>query len=98
MIRVEVRKNCISVIGHANFDDYGRDIVCAAVSSVVITSVEAISRFGDYVDISNSNDRLDIIIKKHDEISDKLIDNMLTCLTEIEKKYRKNLKISYKEE
>lgn len=98
MIRVEVRKNCISVIGHANFDDYGRDIVCAAVSSVVITSVEAISRFGDYVDISNSNDRLDIIIKMHDDISDKLIDNMLTCLTEIEKKYRKNLKISYKEE
>lgn len=98
MIRVEVRKNCISVIGHANFDDYGRDIVCAAVSSVVITSVEAIARFNDNVYVISGNDRLDIIIKKHDEISDKLIDNMLTCLTEIEKKYRKNLKISYKEE
>ena len=99
MIKVEVKKNSISIVGHANFSDYGRDIVCAAVSSVVITSIEAISRFDEKaVDIEKKADLLDIKINKHDEITNKLIDNMLTCLEEIEKKYSKNIKITYKEE
>ena len=99
MIKVEVKKNSISIVGHANFSDYGRDIVCAAVSSVVITSIEAISRFDEKaVDIEKKADLLDIKINKHDVITNKLIDNMLTCLKEIEKKYSKNIKITYKEE
>ena len=43
MIKVEVIKKNISIIGHANFDEYGKDIVCAAASSIVITSIEAIA-------------------------------------------------------
>lgn len=99
MIRVEVCKKNISVIGHANFADYGKDIVCAAVSSIVITSVEAIARFDDEaVEVIEGNNKLEIIIKKDDNITSKLIDNMLACLTEVEKQYFKNIKISYKEE
>ena len=43
MIKIEVKKKNISIVGHANYDEYGKDIVCAAVSSVVITSIEAIA-------------------------------------------------------
>ena len=39
MIKVEVTKKDISIAGHAMYDDYGKDIVCAAVSSVITTSV-----------------------------------------------------------
>jgi len=45
MIKIEVTNNHISILGHANYDDYGKDIVCAAVSTTVITSVEAIAKF-----------------------------------------------------
>ena len=99
MIKVEVREKNILVLGHANFDDYGKDIVCAAVSSVVITSVEAIARFDkDAITVNKEDNGLEIVIVKHDEITTNLLDNMLVCLKEIEKKYSKNIKIFYKEE
>lgn len=99
MIKVKVEKDSISIIGHANYSDFGKDIVCASVSSIVITSIEAIAKFNNKsVDIINSSDKIDIIINIHDDITDKLIDNMLTCLKEIEKQYPKNIKITNKEE
>ena len=45
MIRVEIRTDSEGLIqeftvkGHAGFDEYGKDIVCAAVSAVVQTAV-----------------------------------------------------------
>ena len=99
MIKVKVTKENISILGHANYDDYGKDIVCAAVSSIVMCSVEAISSFDiNAVDIKQDNDKLEIIINKTDDITQKLITNMLNCLKELEKKYPKNIKIIDREE
>ena len=47
MIKVKVTKDIISIKGHANYGDYGKDIVCSAVSSVVMCSVEAIATFDE---------------------------------------------------
>ena len=47
MIKKELTKKNISILGHANYDDYGKDIVCAAASSIVLTSVEAIASFDE---------------------------------------------------
>ena len=80
MIKVEVTKEHISILGHAMYDDYGKDIVCAAVSSIVTTSVESIAAIDN------------------DAITDKLINNMLNLLHELENKYPKNIKITNKEE
>ena len=99
MIKVGVTKNRILLLGHANFDDYGKDIVCAAVSSVVITTIEAIARFDEEaIDINEAQNKLEIIINKHDDITDKLIGNMLNLLNELVMKYPKNIKITNKEE
>jgi hypothetical protein len=99
MIRVEVTKKNISIIGHANFDEYGKDIVCAAASSIVLTSVEAIASFDiSSIDTKQTKDKLEIIINKNDDITNKLITNMLSCLKELAKKYPKNIKIINKEE
>ena len=95
MIKIKVTKKCISILGHADYDDYGKDIVCASASSIVMCSVEAIANFDiKAVDIKNSKDRLDIIINKNDDTTQKLINNMLNCLKEIEKKYPKNIQIN----
>lgn len=99
MIKVKVKSDKISISGHANYDDYGKDIVCAAVSSVVITSVEGISLIDNTVlSVDNSQDNLDITINKHDPITDKLITNMLNCLKEIASKYPQNIQITNREE
>ena len=99
MIKIKVEKRYISILGHAEYDDYGKDIVCASASSIVLCSVEAISQFDiNAVDIKQTKDKLEIIINKEDNITQKLISNMLNCLKEIEKKYPKNIKINDKEE
>ncbi|MBQ2873531.1 MAG: ribosomal-processing cysteine protease Prp [Bacilli bacterium] len=99
MIKVKVTKENISILGHANYDDYGKDIVCASASSIIICSVEAISKFDiNAIDINEETNKLEIKINKQDEITLKLIDNMLTCLKELEKKYPKNIKIIDREE
>ena len=98
MIKIEVSNDKIIILGHAMFDDYGKDIVCAAVSSVVITTVEGIARIDETAIDIKQNKNLTIIINKHDIIIDKLIDNMLNLLKELENKYPKNIKITNKEE
>lgn len=99
MIKVEVSNNNISILGHANYDDYGKDIVCSAVSSVVLCSIEAISSFDiDAITIEQQENKLVIVINKKDNITVTLINNMIKCLKEIEKKYSRNIKIINKEE
>ena len=37
----------IEVKGHAGYDEYGRDIVCAAVSSLTLNMANSVERFTD---------------------------------------------------
>ena len=99
MIKIKVGKKNISILGHADYDDFGKDIICASVSSIVMCSIEAIANFDvKAIDIKQSKDKLDIIINKQDNITQKLITNMLNCLKELEKKYPQNIEIIDKEE
>jgi uncharacterized protein YsxB (DUF464 family) len=99
MIKVVVSKkddiiNKIEIKGHAKYDESGKDIVCAAVSATVITTVNAIGSISNKViECISERDKLSIIINKHDKITDKLINNMLSMLTEIEIDYKKYIKI-----
>ena len=99
MITVNVKKkddvvNYIKISGHAEYAEEGFDIVCASVSSIAITTVNAlISIDEDCIDYTNDDGFLKIIIKKHNEVIDKLIDNMINLLSELEKDYKKNIEI-----
>jgi len=42
MIEIIVKKDTITVLGHANASSYGQDIVCASVSSIIYTTVNGI--------------------------------------------------------
>ena len=53
MIRVNVFKdsdgNCrgIQLKGHAGYDDYGRDIICASVSALALNMANSVEQFTD---------------------------------------------------
>ncbi len=95
MIKVFVSKEEIKISGHSDYAELGKDIVCSAVSSIFITSVNAILRIdSDSVvyehkeDIKNDNNDYSLIkIRKHDRITTILIDNMLDLLKELSIKY-----------
>lgn len=96
MIKVNLKYNndlieSISITGHAGFDIYGKDIVCASVSSIVITSVNAIVRLSsDSINYDDSNG-LSINVLSHNDVTDTLIDNMVSLLKDLEKQYKKNI-------
>ena len=94
MIKVEIENNKIEIKGHANYDDYGKDIICASVSSIVITTINAIIEFDpESIYYEDLNNRILIKKLKDDDITNKLINNMIELLEELEKSYKDNIKI-----
>lgn len=94
MIKVEIENNKVEIKGHANYDDYGKDIVCASVSSIVITTINAIIEFDpESIYYEDLNNRILIEKLKDDDITNKLINNMIELLEELEKSYKDNIKI-----
>ena len=94
MIKIEIKGNdFISIKGHADYAEIGKDIVCATVSSIVITSVNGILRIDrDAIDYDES-DGIQIEVKKHSEVVDKLIINMIELLEELKEQYPKYVNI-----
>ncbi len=95
-VNVLVDKNIeeINIIGHANYDEYGKDIVCSAASSIVTTTVNAILIFDNsYISYQELPNKFIIKINEYNDIVSKLITNMLNLLKELENDYPKYIKI-----
>lgn len=95
MIKISIKyeENKIKEVlikGHALYDDYGKDIVCAAVSSIVITTVNAILSINK--DSITFDESVVIKVIKDDEITGKLLINMINLLKELEHDYPNNIK------
>lgn len=77
--------------GHAGFEDTGKDIVCAAVSMLVINTANSLDKLTDNR-ITGTDDKY--IQWKFTDIPDEkgklLMDSMVMGLKEIERKYGNN--------
>ena len=96
MIKINISRdnNKIEILGHSMYSDFGKDIVCAGVSSVVTTTINGILSFNkDYINYQSLKDKFIIKINNHNEIVDTLIKNMINMLEQIEEDYPKNVKI-----
>ena len=93
MIKVNIKKDLITISGHANYDEYGKDIVCAAVSSTVITTINGILSIDDSAIMVESDETVTIKILKHSDVVDKLLNNMINLLTELKSDYKDNIDI-----
>ena len=94
MIKVEIKDNLITIKGHAGYDDKGKDIVCASVSSIVITTINGIIEINpDAIDYSDLDNELIIRKLKEDETVNKLLNNMILLLENFEKDYKDYIKI-----
>ena len=99
MIRIYIKNKKIEVIGHADYADYGKDIVCASASAIVITSINGALKLNNKsLEYKEETDKLTINILISDDNTKKIIDNMLSLLEELAKTYKKNVKIIKEEE
>jgi len=95
MVKIKIKNDLdeISIDGHAMYDDFGKDIVCASISSIVITSVNAIIRLEPNSIDYQLDDGVFIKVLKHNDIVDNLIKNMIDLLSDLEKQYPKYIEI-----
>jgi len=94
MIKINIKKDEITIKGHSGYSEEGSDIVCASVSSICITTVNAlISIDEDCVEYTEKDGYLNIKLNKHSEVIDKLTNNMINLLKELESQYKKYIEI-----
>ena len=98
MIKVEVVKENnlykkVSIIGHAMYADYGKDIVCSAVSSIVTTTINGCIALDEDSLSYEVNDKGLIISNIVGDNTNTLINNMVSLLKELEEKYPTNIKV-----
>ena len=93
MIKVIKENNKIMISGHANHNEYGKDIVCASVSSIIYTTLNAIKCLKDNTLDVKDNDVMEITYLAEDEITSKLINNMIELLKNLENDYPKNISV-----
>ncbi len=98
MIKVNIRKKDdkvyeIVIKGHANYDDYGKDIVCSAVSTMAITTVNNIICLEDSISYEEDSGLLKIRVLKDTDINQKILDNFIRMINELKMQYPKNIEI-----
>ena len=94
MIKINLSKNKVIISGHANFADYGKDIVCAAVSSIVTTSVNDIYVINrEALNYNDDGKSITIEIIKDDDLVYRILNNLQELLINLSEDYPKNIKI-----
>ena len=98
MIKVEVVKEKdlykkVFIIGHAMYADYGKDIVCSAVSSIVTTTINGCIALDKDSLSYEVNDKGVVISNIVEGNTQTLINNMVSLLKELEEKYPTNIKV-----
>lgn len=95
MIAVCVRKDGIEIIGHANYAEVGKDIVCAGVTALtqtLIGSMEALTR--DEIEYEISPGRADIHYRNLSEEGKFLVDSFFVGVCMIANEYPEYVKIT----
>lgn len=56
MIDIFISDNTISIDGHADYDEYGKDIVCASVSTIFQVAqlglIQLANQYPEYIDLT----------------------------------------------
>lgn len=96
-IKVDYNNNYIKevkVTGHAGYDEHGKDIVCASVSSIVITSINLILKMDDKaICVKQEEGLIELNVLKEEQTINMVLENMISMLKELANDYEKNVKI-----
>ncbi len=84
----------LTVSGHANYDKYGKDIVCAGVSAVVTGGINALEEQVNNIEIINEDNKLGVKVINSNEYIQIVLNTILIQLETIEKSYKKYIKIT----
>ena len=103
MIKVQINKtdnkySSLIVSGHSNYDEHGKDIVCAGVSAVVTGGLNALANENKKMISYRVNDgyvNIDVLDIRNENLQ-LIMDVIIIQLKTIEESYKKYVKISEK--
>lgn len=101
MILINIKRNqnnqiiYLEASGHANYDDYGKDIICSAVSAILVGGLNAIENIKSYnVKIENGYILVELLKENIQSNKDSIVfETLYYQLKTIEKNYNKFIKI-----
>lgn len=94
MIAVCVRKGRITVSGHADFAEAGKDIVCAGVTALIQTLIKSIGDLTeDKIDYEISPGRADIHYRNLSEEGMLLVDSFFIGVCQITNEFPEHVRI-----
>lgn len=107
MIKVLVKRNNkyitqVKIKGHAEFGEYGKDLVCAGVSAIAtgICNTLAKKNFLEQkkcaIVLKNGNIMIDVY--KEDEVMQVILETLVISLESFVEDYHQYIKITYEEE
>lgn len=94
MIVVDVREDVITVSGHAEYAEIGKDIVCAGVTALVqelIRSIEDLT--SDQIQYDITPGRADIYFRNLSEAGELLVDSFFLGICGIAQDFPEHVKI-----
>lgn len=100
MIKIKINKtdnkyDSLEVSGHSNYDEHGKDIVCAGVSAVVVGGLNALTNENKNKVSCKVRDgyvNVDVLDLNDDKIQ-LIMDVIIIQLKSIEESYKKYIKI-----
>lgn len=95
MIEITEHENGITVSGHAHYAEPGKDIVCAGVSTLAQTLIEAIERLtGDEIKYSISPGTVDIKYRDLSAGAQLLVNSFFIGVEMIANEYPANVRVT----
>ena len=94
MIEISYTYNRITITGHANYAEHGKDIVCSAVSALTQTLIESIETLtNDTIEYSISPGTVDIHYRNLSERAKLLVDSFFIGVQMIADEYKDYVQI-----
>ena len=84
------------VSGHAEYDESGKDLICASVSSIVFGFMNAIDALNEDVEISQLTNSITISNHSNSEMIQDYFELVMTQLKTIEASYKDFIKVERK--
>ena len=85
-----------SISGHANYDDYGKDVVCAAVTSAALMAVNTITEIikAD-AEASSADGSIKLTVKDGSDTAQTVLRGFKLHIKELAKEYPGTIKVIY---
>jgi uncharacterized protein YsxB (DUF464 family) len=86
----------LEISGHAEYAEYGKDIVCSAVTAAFSTTINLIDRIGFRYQLQQNDGYINLNVAATEKMIDLILENLFDVLKSIEEDYPKNVKVILK--